>query len=84
MSLEGLLYLMARSRKEPIRKALSLYLTRLKGLSVDISGEDLLALGIPPGPAIGAAMRRILAAKLDGEAPTRQSQLDFARRLTDT
>jgi tRNA nucleotidyltransferase (CCA-adding enzyme) len=32
-----------------------------------INGNDLLAMGIKPGPAIGRLLDRLLAARLDGE-----------------
>uniref|UniRef100_B8DJJ3 CBS domain containing protein n=1 Tax=Nitratidesulfovibrio vulgaris (strain DSM 19637 / Miyazaki F) TaxID=883 RepID=B8DJJ3_NITV9 len=78
---EGILYLMARSKTEDARKHISYYLTRLRGETPDITGNDLLAMGIPAGPAYGRVLRRVLAAKLDGLARTRAAQLDLAHEL---
>ncbi|WP_424991880.1 CCA tRNA nucleotidyltransferase, partial [Nitratidesulfovibrio liaohensis] len=75
---EGILYLMARAKTEDARKHISYYLTRLRGETPDITGNDLLAMGIPAGPAYGRVLRRVLAAKLDGLARTRAAQLDLA------
>lgn len=78
---EGILYLMARAKTEDARKHISHYLTRLRGEAPDITGNDLLAMGIPAGPAYGRVLRRVLAAKLDGVARTRAAQLDLAHEL---
>ena len=44
---------------------------------LNISGADLTAAGLS-GPAIGRGLEAALAAKLDGEAPTRADQLRVA------
>ena len=46
------------------------WLERLRHVRLEIDGRDLLAAGVPEGPAIGAGLRAALAAKLDG-APQR-------------
>lgn len=78
MELEGLLYLMARTKAEDVRKHLSHYLTRIRDEKLDITGEDLKAMGLEPGPAFSRVFRRVLAAKIDGCAPTRKEQLELA------
>lgn len=51
---------------------------RLRHVRLDISGEDLLAAGIPQGPAIGRGLAAALDAKLDGRASGRQEELEAA------
>ena len=79
LPLDGLLYLMARSTREEVRKGISLYLTRLKGTVIDISGADLQRFGLEPGPAYGEILRRVRAARIDGQAERREDQLALAR-----
>jgi len=43
------------------------YLREWKDVRLEISGEDLLAAGLPRGPAIGAGLAGALKRKLDGE-----------------
>ncbi len=76
--IEGLLFLMARTKSDDLRKHISHYLTHLRAMRVDISGEDLRNMGIPPSPAYGRVLSRILADKLDGKVPTRNQQLELA------
>jgi tRNA nucleotidyltransferase (CCA-adding enzyme) len=42
------------------------WLERLRLVRLEITGEDLLAAGVPRGPAIGVGLGAALAAKLDG------------------
>jgi tRNA nucleotidyltransferase (CCA-adding enzyme) len=54
------------------------WLGELRHVRVAISGSDLVAAGIPPGPDVGVRLGRALAAKLDGAAPTREAELAVA------
>ncbi|MEA2603456.1 MAG: hypothetical protein QOF89_4448 [Acidobacteriota bacterium] len=64
LSGEELLLLMTDG-DETLRLQLHRYLTRLRGLRLNVRGADLLAAGIPPGPRIGEALRATLRARLD-------------------
>ncbi|MDX2175481.1 MAG: CCA tRNA nucleotidyltransferase [Candidatus Sumerlaeia bacterium] len=46
-----------------------------------VGGDDLLALGVPPGPALGRALRELHDRQLDGEFPDREAALAAARAL---
>ena len=47
-----------------------------------VTGDDLQALGIPPGPDYGPLLRRIRAAQLDGDVRGRADALAMARKWT--
>jgi tRNA nucleotidyltransferase (CCA-adding enzyme) len=81
LPLEGLLFLMASSRKEEARKAVSLYLSQLRNQELEISGKDLRAMDLPPGPAYTRILHQVFSAKLDGEVQDRNAQLALARNL---
>ncbi len=51
------------------------WLERLREVRLEIDGRDLLAAGVPEGPAIGRGLRAALAAKLDGVARDRDQEL---------
>lgn len=51
------------------------WLATLRHVRLSIDGRDLLAAGIPEGPAIGRGLRAALAAKLDGRAGERDQEL---------
>jgi tRNA nucleotidyltransferase (CCA-adding enzyme) len=43
-----------------------------------IDGDDLIAAGVPAGPAIGRGLEAVLRAKLDGEVRGRDEELAVA------
>jgi tRNA nucleotidyltransferase (CCA-adding enzyme) len=57
------------------------WLDRLRFVHLGISGHDLIAAGVPSGPAVGEGLRAALAAKLDGHANDRQAELAEALRV---
>ena len=54
------------------------WLERLRTVGLEIDGTDLIAAGVPQGPAVGRGLRAALAAKLDGRADDRTAQLAAA------
>lgn len=81
LALEGILFIMARTKEEELRKHISLHLTKLSHEELEITGEDLIAMGLEPGPHFSEILRTVLAAKLDGHAPTLLAELGYAERL---
>ena len=59
------------------------WLRRLRQMKLEIDGRDLLAAGVPEGPAVGAGLAAALAAKLDGSAQGRDEELEAALRGAD-
>jgi tRNA nucleotidyltransferase (CCA-adding enzyme) len=64
-----------------MRKNLSRFITQWRFEKVDITGKELLAMGLSPGPLLGRIMRLVLAAKLDGVATSPSLQLILAMSL---
>ncbi|MFP5222224.1 MAG: CBS domain-containing protein [Acidobacteriota bacterium] len=83
LPLEGVLYLMARNPKEAVQRSISLYLTTLRMQHIEIGGDDLKHMGVPPGPRYSEILTTVTAAMLDGKASCRAEQLDLARRLAE-
>ena len=54
------------------------WLQELRHVRLAITGDDLLAAGVPRGPEVGVRLRRALDAKLDGRAPDRDAELRAA------
>jgi tRNA nucleotidyltransferase (CCA-adding enzyme) len=64
------------------RTAAHLWLAELRNVRLRITGDDLLAAGIPEGPEIGRRLEAALCAKLDGELNGgREAELAAALRL---
>ncbi len=54
------------------------WLEELRHVRLEIDGRDLLAAGVPQGPAVGRGLRAALAAKLDGQLDGREHELAAA------
>jgi hypothetical protein len=81
MPVELLLYGLARSGKEDLRRLVSHYLTRLADAKALVSGTELQALGAARGPAIRSLKEQLLAARLDGLIASKDEELALARQL---
>jgi tRNA nucleotidyltransferase (CCA-adding enzyme) len=57
------------------------YLSDLRGARLEVTGDDLLAAGVPQSPAVGDALRETLRRKLDGEVSGREDELALALEL---
>ena len=71
------LALALRAPSDPILR----WVTELRGVGLEISGDDLLAAGVPEGPAIGRALDETLNRKLDGVVSGRDQELETALQL---
>jgi tRNA nucleotidyltransferase (CCA-adding enzyme) len=71
------LALALRAPSEPILR----WVTELRGVGLEISGDDLLAAGVPEGPAVGHALEETLRRKLDGLVSGREDELETALQL---
>ena len=54
------------------------WLEDLRHVRLEITGDDLLAAGVPQGPEVGERLRRALDRKLDGEVCGREAELRAA------
>ena len=54
------------------------YLAEWRAVGLEIDGADLIAAGVPEGPALGRGLREALRRKLDGEVAGREQELAAA------
>jgi tRNA nucleotidyltransferase (CCA-adding enzyme) len=54
------------------------YLTVWREVKLEIGGRDLIAAGVPEGPAVGRGLRAARRARLEGEAVGREQELATA------
>ena len=77
---EILLFLMAKVNHEKIKRLISAYFTKLKGIKIQLTGKDLLEMGLTPGPSFSSIFDRLLAAKLNNMVKTREDEIDFIEK----
>jgi tRNA nucleotidyltransferase (CCA-adding enzyme) len=74
---EGALLALARRDSPALRD----WFTRLRGVRLEVTGEDLAELGVPESPRVGEILEELRRRKLRGELDGREAQLAAAREL---
>ncbi|MGI6357293.1 MAG: CBS domain-containing protein [Bacillota bacterium] len=67
-----------------VRQQMALYYGELLKLNVETDGHDLLGLGLKPGPAVGAILKQLRNARLNGLVQNKSEELALARQLLAT
>jgi tRNA nucleotidyltransferase (CCA-adding enzyme) len=80
LPVELLLYMMAKTDSEEVKKFVSLYFTQLQNVRCFITGRDLQKLGVPPGPRFREILDMLLDARLNNLAQSREDELQLARQ----
>ncbi|MEE4255193.1 MAG: CBS domain-containing protein [Desulfuromusa sp.] len=80
LAVEVLLYLMACSDHEGLRKWISLYMTDLRKEKVILNGDDLISRGFKPGRYFQDIFEQLLKARLNQEISTREEEIDFVKK----
>jgi tRNA nucleotidyltransferase (CCA-adding enzyme) len=83
LPVELLLYLMAKTGNEKVKKFISLYFTQLQSVRCQMSGTDLIGLGVPSGPLYRDILDRVLDARLNNIVQSKDDELKYARRLLE-
>ncbi|HEV8662330.1 MAG TPA: CBS domain-containing protein [Candidatus Methylomirabilis sp.] len=78
--LEAILLLMVRAPAAGVEGAVSDYLTRYARVRPLLTGNDLKALGIRPGPIYRNILASLRYARLDGKLTSRDEEEQFVRR----
>ena len=63
---ESVLLALALAPSQAVKKKISFFLTKLKDVRLSLRGEDLLEMGVPPGPDLGRLLEATRDALLDG------------------
>ena len=79
LSPEILLCGMAKTKSERIKRAISIFFTKLKGTKIFIKGKDLIDMGYKPGLLFKEIFESILEAKLEGDISTREDEIRFLK-----
>lgn len=79
LSLELVLFLMARTEYEQVRKWISQYVTHFRKVRVLLDGKDLIALGLQPGPHFHKVFLALLNARLNGQVRSLEDEKNLVR-----
>jgi tRNA nucleotidyltransferase (CCA-adding enzyme) len=62
-----------------VKQRLELYLSCLRFVELSLNGDNLRRMGVPAGKKIGAMLRALKEAKLDGKVATREDEKKLVR-----
>jgi tRNA nucleotidyltransferase (CCA-adding enzyme) len=65
-----------------IASHLNLYVNKLRYVKTALSGNDLIKMGISPGPQFTTIFKSLHRAKLNGDLHTREDEKNFVSRFT--
>lgn len=77
---EVCLYIMAKTTHPDIRRAISVYFTHLRNISIHINGDDLIKMGIKPGKIYKRILEDLQDAVLDEKIAGREAELEYIRK----
>ena len=83
LSEEARLLIMAKTRSEGIKKAISNYVTYLDELNPVMKGQDLKKMGIKEGPVYKKILDALKEAKIDRGLKTKEDEINFVREYTE-
>jgi len=78
---EALLMLMAKSKSESVKRQVSAFFTTAQHVKPMLTGSDLKAMGLKPGPQFKLILDRLLDARLNGEIKTESDERALVNRI---
>jgi len=81
---ELILYMMAATKQQKVKKAISHFFTKLRRIDITLKGRDLKKMNLEPGPIYRKVLQAVLDARLDGKLKTENDEIEFARRYIAT
>jgi tRNA nucleotidyltransferase/poly(A) polymerase/nanoRNase/pAp phosphatase (c-di-AMP/oligoRNAs hydrolase) len=77
---EGLVFCMAYSRNPFLKERIEQYALKFQKMKLFLSGEDLKALGVQPGPIYKEWLAKVKNEQMDGNIQTREQALEFLKK----
>ena len=81
ISIEAVTAVWLTSENTAAATALGRYLNQLRHVKPGFNGQDLLDLGVPPGPLVGSILGRLRDDELDGRAVTGAERMRLVEEL---
>jgi tRNA nucleotidyltransferase (CCA-adding enzyme) len=76
---ELILYMMAASKSERVKKYISHFYTQLRPVQISITGKDLKEMGLAPGPIYREVLDAVRYARLNGRLKSRDDEIGFVK-----
>lgn len=79
LSMESLLFMMAKAGREPIRRAISEFIITMRHVRPMMTGRDLKEMGYEPGPIFSSILNSLRGARLDGFVKNLDDEKKFVK-----
>lgn len=86
IAMEAILYMIVRLEEdlgEEFKKQLSYYIYHIRHEKIDITGNDILQLGVEQGAIIGKILEKVLLAKIDGKVAGFDDEIAYVEFLVN-
>jgi len=80
LPVEIILYILADHSQREVKRAISNYITTLQFIRPELSGDDLIAMGLEPGPEFKFILNHLKNAKLNGEIKGRDNEIRLVQK----
>jgi tRNA nucleotidyltransferase (CCA-adding enzyme) len=81
---EILLFLMAKTRSEKVKRKISHFFTKLRGTRIILKGADLKDMGFKPGPLYKDIFESLLKARLNNVISTKEEEVEYTKEMFGT
>lgn len=78
---EILLFLMAKTRSEKVKRKISHFFTKLRGTRIILKGKDLKNMGFKTGPLYKEIFESLLKARLNNVINTKEEEVEFVKEM---
>jgi hypothetical protein len=72
---------MSYSKTTPRLEPLTRYLKRWRGLKPDLTGDDLIDIGLSKGENIGKCLKRLRTARITGQVQNRADEVAYVKEF---
>ena len=80
LSTETILFMMARSERDEITSHLTRYFLRHRHIRPEVTGRDLIEMGLRPGPRFKRILDELQMARVDRSLKSREEELEYVKR----
>lgn len=80
LPLEAILYYMAKTDDEKVKKAISLFLKDLINVELALNGNDLIAMGYKPSKLFTKIFETLIRERVNGTVKTKEEEISFVKK----
>ena len=81
--LEAVVFGLAGIEPGVVESRLRRYLADIRHRTLSVKGDDLLAMGMKKGPAVGRILERLKELRVEGVIEGRAAEIEAARRMVE-